>query len=749
MRGKILGFALALLSVATVGVVQLGANAAVDRDRDCDQFAVVYCGTMSPQEARNKYDQASRIFGHLGIKKSEIRGNFVNGVVYRDGRVVTDGGKVVATNARTAIRNMSGGNKIAGTNAAVYPTSRMGSAQSAMIKLDSNGRFLFAIMKPCGNPVVGPPTQPKPVAKCKNLLVDKLERTRFRFTAKAEAKHGANIRSYTYEVFHEGKRILNKTVKTAKYVYNAPEAGDYRVRVTVNTSEGPKSGPDCVKKFTVKVKPAVVCKNLRVAALSRTQFRFTANADATRAKISGYKFVVRDGGGTIVHTQTVSSTKEIARLTYNQSLTGNYTVRVTVLSNLAPVSGPNCVKPFEVRQLPPTATCDELALTKLSDNRYRLTAHATVTNGATIDGYEFAISRDGQLLDTIPVDSNTSPASTEYTATTEGTYEVVATVKTSLGDRSGPACEGSFVVPPTQNPIATCEDLSVATLSDTSFRFDARANAEGGATISGYEFVVTRGGQTVHTQLVPSTAETASLNYTETTPGDYQVKVTVKTSLGDRTGPACEATFSVTEEQENPNINITKLVEGVKYKQVGVNVEFTYQIRVTNTGDVDLEDVLVTDTPEQGITLISASAGTVADNKWTHTIPVLEAGEHMDFTLTAKVPEFLAGRLTNTVCVDAPEVPGNPDDCDTADVEVPKEGNIIVCVLETREIKQIKKSEFDREKHTTDLSKCEDAPVAPTPTELPTTGPAEVIAQLLGATSLTTAGSYYFASRRQ
>lgn len=83
----------------------------------------------------------------------------------------------------------------------------------------------------------------------------------------------------------------------------------------------------------------------------------------------------------------------------------------------------------------------------------------------------------------------------------------------------------------------------------------------------------------------------------------------------------------------------------------------------------------------------------------------------------------------------------------------PKPGTVDVCDPKTGQI--INVPEEDEDKYLPiDSPECKDAPEppvddeVPVADELPTTGPAEVIAQLLGAGSLTTAGSYYLASRR-
>ncbi|HRJ06142.1 MAG TPA: LPXTG cell wall anchor domain-containing protein [Candidatus Saccharibacteria bacterium] len=487
MRGKLVSFGVALLATATVGVVQLQTKAAVDKTRDCDQYAVINCGTLSASELRAEYstnngsgqngtttkqNDIKKIFNSMGISGGELSG-FKNGVVYQDGRVIV-AGKTVATGAMMAARGL-GGTAIAGTGASRVSVSAMGSAQTALVKMNGD-RFVFAVMKPCGNPVTATPPpqppqpQPQPKAECKSLSASKIgSGTRYRLSAAASAKNGAKMRAYEFTVKRNGQQVFSDTKRTselrANTAFSATQPGNYTARVIVKTSEGPKTGQQCVATFRVK-------------------------------------------------------------------------------------------KP--------------------------------------------------------------------------------------------------------ENPP--------------------------------------------------------------------------------------------TPQELTPGIKVEKHVENVKYKRVGVNVEFSYQIKVTNTGEVDLKDVEVTDTPEDGITLLESQiVGTVENNQWTYTISELAVGESRDFTLQAKVPQFLAGRLTNTVCVDAPEVPGNPDDCDEAEVDVPPKGKVLVCEPESGDTISVDEKDADSYPPV-GSPQCEEAPLenpkAAPPAELPQTGPAETVLSVIGAMSLAGASAYYFASRR-
>lgn len=266
----------------------------------------------------------------------------------------------------------------------------------------------------------------------------------------------------------------------------------------------------------------------------------------------------------------------------------------------------------------------------------------------------------------------------------------------------------------------SCDSLKVTKIERTKFKFETKYTAEN-VTLKKIEYVI-------RNEQGAEIARQTSTDYTQTQVGKYTVQaiVTVTVDGQDKVAPGdCKQPFEVVKEN-TPAIQIDKKVDGVEHKQVGVNQEFTYQIVVTNTGEVDLKDAVVTDKAPNGVTFIKASAGVIANNAWTYTIGELKVGQATSFTITAKVPAYLAGKIVNTVCVDAPQVPGNPDDCDDASVEVPK----------TPETPCVPGKDAE----------CTKTPE--TPTELPKTGAGDGIMALIGVSSLIAAIGYYIASRR-
>jgi uncharacterized repeat protein (TIGR01451 family) len=225
--------------------------------------------------------------------------------------------------------------------------------------------------------------------------------------------------------------------------------------------------------------------------------------------------------------------------------------------------------------------------------------------------------------------------------------------------------------PPPPQPAAFCDGLTITRLDRTRFRLDAKASTRDGARITGYSFwAKNSSGTVVWRDNVNTNNTTTRTEITREQTGTYQARVIVHTSVGDRTDNGCLGKFTVAPPPSQPSVSIDKKVDGVEHKTVGLNTNFTYQIAVKNTGNVALQNVVVTDKQPAGVTFVSASAGQIQNNTWKHTVN-LAIGETKTFTITAKVPTYKAGTIRNTACVDAPAVPGTPDDCDDATVDVP------------------------------------------------------------------------------
>jgi uncharacterized repeat protein (TIGR01451 family) len=158
--------------------------AAIDTTRDCDTVAIIKCGSMTVNELQGdaKQGDVPTVYANFGISHNELNG-FVDGVVWKDGRVTLGAkgqGQLVATNAVTAGRwnnPTSDMTKIPNTDRAYRMSTShfVDDGQIAFIKM-VNGKFTFAVIKTCGNPVTAKAIVPPPTEH-PNLTVAKDVRT--------------------------------------------------------------------------------------------------------------------------------------------------------------------------------------------------------------------------------------------------------------------------------------------------------------------------------------------------------------------------------------------------------------------------------------------------------------------------------------------------------------------------------------------------------------------------------------------
>lgn len=179
----------------------------------------------------------------------------------------------------------------------------------------------------------------------------------------------------------------------------------------------------------------------------------------------------------------------------------------------------------------PAIACQALQVAEINRTDRRFTVTTTQPQGgAAATGYSFDFG-DG-------TSSDTTATSVTHSYTKAGTYTATVTVHSTIGDKTGPACQAQVTVE--EQPVATCKDLT-ATLSDrTHYTLTASASVTN-ATVDKYHFVITdQSGKSVLDQETTSATLTGELQ-----PGTYTAKVTAETSLGDRTGDNCAASFTI------------------------------------------------------------------------------------------------------------------------------------------------------------------------------------------------------------
>lgn len=108
------------------------------------------------------------------------------------------------------------------------------------------------------------------------------------------------------------------------------------------------------------------------------------------------------------------------------------------------------------------------------------------------------------------------------------------------------------------DPVAKCESLKITKLVD-NYQLAATSSVAHGASVKGYVYTIKKDGKVVKTQSVNSTKLTDSYTYATKAQGAYTVELTVKTSLGDKTGADCVKTFNIPAPEMCPqNPKLTK-----------------------------------------------------------------------------------------------------------------------------------------------------------------------------------------------
>ena len=299
-------------------------------------------------------------------------------------------------------------------------------------------------------------------------------------------------------------------------------------------------------------------------------------------------------------------------------------------------------------------------------------------------------------------------------------YTVISTIITKDGENSNSNCEKSFETkapaPVPSKPELVCRNITINQISRTKFEFNTSYTVNN-TTFVGVKYIVKDQSGKIVIEKTVNNGSKLTLNIEIV--GKFTISSTVITKDGENSNSNCEKSFEVKRE-EKPSILIKKTVNNQKNAKIEANTDFNYEITVSNNGNVDLKDVVVTDRAPANITFVSADSGEIKDNILTLKIDSLKVGESK--TITIKSQATATGMTAvNTACVDTPTIPGDNDGCDSAKVEVPKK--------------------------QTPPAPTPNSPTPNIPTELPQTG-ANTLSAILGLTSMVTAFGYYFASRK-
>lgn len=278
---------------------------------NCGPSAVVKCGVYKQEEMNAAQADAKALYAHLGISTDLSQAKI--GTVYPDGTVKVDG-KVVATGAMTFGRvNRTGKDEVVkGFYKHTIREGLINEAVESYVFLDANGKFIGAIIKSCGNPVVATPVtpeKPKPqTITCDVLeLLDKNADKRSVKVKLTGTATNTTISGYKID-FGDGTIVANQT---AEHTYISD--GEYtivgHVSGKVNGESTSVTAPSCKKTVSFEKKTeALQCTLLKLDAYDKTKryVKVTVTGTANNTTITGYK--IDFGDGTVVNKQTAEHT---------------------------------------------------------------------------------------------------------------------------------------------------------------------------------------------------------------------------------------------------------------------------------------------------------------------------------------------------------------------------------------------------------------------------------------------------------
>jgi hypothetical protein len=167
MQFLVTGLTIVLLAGSSASALE------IDGPRDCDNNAIIHCGSLSTRELKRDYAgdvYAQKVFRSFGITSVDIQNigeTAVSGHVSKDGEVfVGSKPSPVAKNAVTAGRlDMPGSTAVTTAGGATYykrpPSVSFQQESLTAFVVMKDGVFQYAILGSCGNPVSATPVVKK------------------------------------------------------------------------------------------------------------------------------------------------------------------------------------------------------------------------------------------------------------------------------------------------------------------------------------------------------------------------------------------------------------------------------------------------------------------------------------------------------------------------------------------------------------------------------------------------------------
>jgi len=175
-------FLISFLSFIPYNIINNTSKEALAVSRDCDSNAVIYCGAYSKDEllkkiknGDDKHSDIKKLFGAIGIYDNDIASpRTYDGVVKKDGTVWVGNSKVASGVYSSGRKNMASSTSWSGLYWRSPSVSFRSESIPAFVYM-YEGKFQYAVIKSCGNPVLADLKPIKP-ALAMNLKVSNTTR---------------------------------------------------------------------------------------------------------------------------------------------------------------------------------------------------------------------------------------------------------------------------------------------------------------------------------------------------------------------------------------------------------------------------------------------------------------------------------------------------------------------------------------------------------------------------------------------
>lgn len=481
---------------------------------DCDTNAIISCGVADQQKLKDAYKanttkDLAQIFEHYKITGAMINGvTAKQGTVYKNGDVKI-GNELVATGAQSVGRhNLAGSTAITitkadGSKETIYQrktsTSFVTDSIPALVFVDGNGKFVAAVLKSCGNPVVATP-KPKPIYLCKSLQVLDVPSDRNKVSVRAiTSLSDVTFKYITYTVKVNGK-IVGQPIKATNQnavTVALSQDGDYLIEATVTVDNAGKQVTSpvggCTNAFKV-VSPEYSCTKLTVTPTSdKTKFTLKPTvAVKNGATFKSIVYTVKDSTGATVFTSPAQGS---AAYTVTQTKAGTYNVSAEatfdVLGQTLKTKDAACTGSFTVASAPvtPVYVCTSLTAQQNGDRTsFLFTPTLTLTN-ATFKNITYTVKdAQGKVVGTPSVSGSQAPFA--YSQSVEGNYTVTAVATATVDGKEVTLtgnCTASFSVKPAPaQPKFECSKFTATPVVGQKMTYDFAVIyvAEGGAKLS-------------------------------------------------------------------------------------------------------------------------------------------------------------------------------------------------------------------------------------------------------------------------